>query len=473
MFFDILISLILDYFPMINFILRCLVIILHIKTLRNNWLKIFSIIVQAKSILFILLFNIIVFALVASLLFDPLKEFSNYYLALYNIFLLLLTCNFPDIMLRTFSITKLSIIFFVVFLVSNYIIIQSLLKVLYYTNYLDINMSNTERNIEKLKSGNIKLNLKQLSVELHNIIKRNSLTREEFYKILYIVELNLKNSNRMEEFDISSITFSEVRRRDTMVVENKILQLIRLKRVEAFINIINLGLVGMLLIDKEHIFLPELQLVMFSYFILEYFIYSKIGGIGKIMRTKLLRTSFCIICLVGFIASLTYIIIDYTSTVNYFIIKFTQTMIILRSLRFFILLNSFQEFKFIFVTIHNIKYLSLDLLLTLYSLILLFSTFSSLILGGKIRNHEFLGSEIPLYYHYLNFNDFASSFLTCFALLMLNNINITIEALTYPVSDWVKAYFSIYYLLGILILLNIFQTYILDMYISIKKIRAK
>jgi hypothetical protein len=120
------------------------------------------------------------------------------------------------------------------------------------------------------------------------------------------------------------------------------------------------------------------------------------------------------------------------------------------------------------------KNLSLKLLASYYSFMLIFSTISSLIVGGKIKEDLFNGNDnIPNYYHHINFNDFGSGFLTCFVLTMVNNMNIVTDALSQPVGAWLKAYFSLYYLLGILILLNVFNSYLLDMYVCIKKLKIK
>jgi hypothetical protein len=467
---EIFISLIIDFFPLINYVLRCLIIVLQIKTLRHNWLKIFRIIVKAKSVLFILLFNMCVFALIASLLFETINDFRSFFTSMYNIFVLLNSCNYPDIMLKTFSISKFSMLFFVIFLISNYIIIQQLLKVLYYTDYLELNKQKTEKYIALLRSGGVVLDTKNLKEELYKITKKNSLTRDEFYKLLYLIDINVQ-CTKSEQFDASEITYSGIKRRDTFLREHGIIYYLRLKRVEIVINLVNLILVGFLLLQKKEIFLCEIQLAMFLYFVIEFAIYLKVGGITRIVPTKIMRTLYWLICLAGTVTCITYLVMEYTGNLTPFLIKTTQTVIIFRSFRFFILLNRFSEFKYIFVTLQNLRTISIDLLFTLYSLILMFSTISSLILGGKIKEDQFVGTEIPVYYHYVNFNDFASSFLACFALMMLNNINIVIDALATPVGDWIKPYFTIFYLFGILILLNIFQTYILDMYIAIKKIK--
>jgi hypothetical protein len=72
---------------------------------------------------------------------------------MYQLYILLSTCNFPDIMLGTFSVTKWGIFYFIIYITFNFFIILSLLKTLYYSKYFDINKKNCEIII-----GNIRAN---------------------------------------------------------------------------------------------------------------------------------------------------------------------------------------------------------------------------------------------------------------------------------------------------------------------------
>ena len=106
--------------------------------------------------------------------------------------------------------------------------------------------------------------------------------------------------------------------------------------------------------------------------------------------------------------------------------------------------------------------------LTLYSFILFFSTLSILLTGGNIKHDSFVNEKnIPLNYKYINFNDFASSYISCFCLLMINNLNILVKSLTYASEHimFFEFYFATFYFFSTLILINIIQTLLLEMYL--------
>ena len=109
-------------------------------------------------------------------------------------------------------------------------------------------------------------------------------------------------------------------------------------------------------------------------------------------------------------------------------------------------------------------------LFTLYSLFLLFSTFSILLTGGNIEKNSFDDKveSIPDNYEYINFNDFGSSFISCFCLLMINNLNILVKSLTYHINPKIvfQFYFATFHFFSTLIIINIIQTLLLELYLN-------
>ena len=110
-------------------------------------------------------------------------------------------------------------------------------------------------------------------------------------------------------------------------------------------------------------------------------------------------------------------------------------------------------------------------LFTLYSFFLLFSTFSILLTGGTIKKGAFddiNDPSIPENYEYINFNDFPSSFITCFSLLMINNLQILVRSLTFYVElnqVALEFYFATFYFVSTLIIVNIIQTLLLELFL--------
>ena len=101
--------------------------------------------------------------------------------------------------------------------------------------------------------------------------------------------------------------------------------------------------------------------------------------------------------------------------------------------------------------------------------ILLFSTISILLTGGNIKKNAFDKEDdnIPANYVYINFNDFASSYIACFCLIMINNLNILVKSLTFQSRNelFFEFYFATFYFFSTLILINIIQTLLLELYL--------
>jgi hypothetical protein len=151
---DIIINLIINRFPFFNFIARCFLIIIISRTLREEWLKIFRVLWNTKSVFLILMINWLFFSLIGHLFFRSYPDdhdFITYYGSVDTMFVLLTTCNFPDVMIKLIDSSKLPIIFFITYLLINTILILGLLKALYYANYHEITKIQTKIFLEKLE----------------------------------------------------------------------------------------------------------------------------------------------------------------------------------------------------------------------------------------------------------------------------------------------------------------------------------
>ena len=154
-----------------------------------------------------------------------------------------------------------------------------------------------------------------------------------------------------------------------------------------------------------------------------------------------------------------------------FFIALIKLFLGLRTIRIFVFLDKFQMIRNIYKIIRISKEMFYRNLFTLYSLFLLFSTFSMLLTGGTIKKGSFdddVDDSVPPNYEYVNFNDFPNSFITCFSLLMVNNLNILVKSLTRYVQlnhVAMEFYFATFYFLSTLIIVNIIQTLLLELYL--------
>jgi hypothetical protein len=154
-----------------------------------------------------------------------------------------------------------------------------------------------------------------------------------------------------------------------------------------------------------------------------------------------------------------------------FLLKILKIFLGLRTIRIFVFLDKFKMIKNIYKIISISKEMFYRNLFTLYSLFLLFSTFSILLTGGTIKKGAFddiNDPSIPENYEYINFNDFPSAFVTCFSLLMINNLQIIVKSLTFYVElnqVTLEFYFATFYFFSTLIIVNIIQTLLLELYL--------
>ena len=68
-------------------------------------------------------------------------------------------------------------------------------------------------------------------------------------------------------------------------------------------------------------------------------------------------------------------------------------------------------------------------------------------------------------YYLMNFNDFLASMITLFHILVINNWNQTTDMYCYVLkSDWPRVFFGAFWVLTVLIMLNIVISFVLETY---------
>ena len=92
------------------------------------------------------------FGIVGYFLFSEKSEdFDTIVKSTYTLFILLSTCNFPDVMLGTFDDkNKFPFFYFLLYLAINYFILFTLLKTLYYSEFFDSFKANARKAIEEV-----------------------------------------------------------------------------------------------------------------------------------------------------------------------------------------------------------------------------------------------------------------------------------------------------------------------------------
>ena len=491
---DISCSLFYDYYPLINFFIRGILIILLVRNLRKLWNNILHLLYDTKIVLFLLFSIIFGFAILGNFLYNEISpDFSSFWMSLYSLFVLLSTCNFPDVMLNTFSMdNKINVLFFIPYIVINYFIIFSLLKTLYYSKYFEQFKKNSKKIIKEIyylynkdKNKNRKekekmtksfLNpneSKSFPILMNKIKNKFFITEEEYTNLCKLVNYKRKSNKKNELNEINKIKYSKFKKEFTKLISNhKFLVFLRKKKIEILTMFIEFSMISFFLIFKENnIIWDIIQLLWCSIFIIEFIIYIYYIGIEFMLTKENIRTLIGIINILTFIV-LIFIIIFYFANlfpnvlkVLYLLIKI---LVILRCMRVILLMKNFSEFQAIFKTVHNMKTLFSELIMGLFSFFFLFCSLSMFLTGGKITKNAFENLEFPDLYVHINFNDFGSGFVACFCLTMINNINIIAKSLSYQCNELYRSYFAVFYFMSTLIILNICSTLLLEMYMTIK-----
>ena len=472
---DLIISLCTGYFPIINFILRAFIFIYMIRRIRRNWIRIGKILWRTKTVFLILFMNIILFSAIGYFLYKKGSSYFESFLeSVLQLYILLSTCNFPDIMIETFNISKSCIFYFIIYISINYFIILSYLKTLYYTKYYSVNKEDCENIIKDIIENEVNQDIfksKQFKKHLNELKNTYSLKKNEYNYILVLLNIYDKSNDDVYKYDKNTP--------EKQMIYNSLYgkYILNSKVFEIIISII--CILNILISGYDSISILSIQFVWSFCLLFELFFLIKNLGFKRFIFHHINRVIFHIFNIVVIICIIYLIVLDrkkenktkiYTN-----VFKTYKIFISLRAIRFFVFLDKFIFIKSIYSIIRNSKEMFYRNIFTLYSLFLLFSTFSILLTGGNIEKDSFDDNKvdsIPEDYVYVNYNDLGSSFISCFSLLMVNNLQILVKSLTYHINSYkigFEFYFATFYFFSTLIIVNIIGTLLLKLYLLSNK----
>ena len=459
-------------FPILNFICRSFIYVYMIKRIRRNIIRIGKVLWRTKTIFFLLFLNIILFAFIGYFLFQKSDYFANPIQGILQLYILLSTCNFPDIMLDTFKVSKLSVFFFVIYVSTNFFILLSYLKTLYYTKYYQINKEDCLNIIKDIIENDYNKDILKLKEFEKYILKQKHLyylDDKEFSNLLIILEIYNPDTELFNEVNQMIEATAE-----KMLIKNSFYGIYLLKSMplEICVNVICIFFM-IVIVFYDNLIILIFQFVWSLFLLFELFFLLKNLGIKRTIFHHFNRVIFQFFNLVVIGCLLAIFILDLESEDEWyiFLLKILKIFLGLRTIRIFVFLDKFKMIKNIYKIISISKEMFYRNLFTLYSLFLLFSTFSILLTGGTIKKGAFddiNDPSIPENYEYINFNDFPSAFVTCFSLLMINNLQIIVKSLTFYVElnqVTLEFYFATFYFFSTLIIVNIIQTLLLELYL--------
>ena len=148
-------------------------------------------------------------------------------------------------------------------------------------------------------------------------------------------------------------------------------------------------------------------------------------------------------------------------------IKMLNLIILFRQLRLIRFFMELRDFKMIISTFERFSTPFAVVLCSLYTVCFEFAIVGQYLYGGRITTLTVETNEIdaPYMYYLMNFNDFYASMVTLFHVLVINNWNNTTDMYcTVMDHNWPRLYFGLFWVICVLIMLNIVISYVLEMY---------
>lgn len=486
---DISISLLFNSFPFVNFLIRPSILVLVSRRIREEWTRVMKVFYNSKKMLMLFIFSIVCFGAIGNILmgksYDLTEEqvkinnFNTFFGSIKNMFILL-TAAFPNMMLIQFSFgRKWTFIFFMLYYLVIVYLIVGLVKSQYFYTYVEQNKKILKKFISLYNNYKLKVNEstvnnvlnKMITVKhIEKVVGDINLKEEEHQKIeAFLNEISSDLSKLYREFlNLEKIKHEKIKAQKDNY--SFYIRLFKNKYLEFFFGISNFSL--MLLNDffpEQQIYFHSFQLVLCLYYLFEYIIYIRIYTFVYFTKNFKVQTFYRLIVIVYILMFIPYCVLFFTNHKVKTFTRIIQMMTIILCTRLFLLLNLFKEYKMIFKIVRSMRSVFYSLILTQFSFFFYFSTFTMIILGGKVKIGEFNDNpEIPNFYYYLNFNDFSFSFLSCFTMMIKMNMDV-VMAFAKVSTDFMTLYFCIFYFIGVNLVLNICQTYILSMYFNLQK----
>ena len=156
------------------------------------------------------------------------------------------------------------------------------------------------------------------------------------------------------------------------------------------------------------------------------------------------------------------------------LVKFLECIIIVRILRLSVYLQEIKVLRIILETLRSLLNPFWSVLTVLFTVFYVYTMLGMLLFGGKIsfQTEEILNNDsTPNNWALNNFNDFFSGYVTLFGLVIVNNWMVTADMyVNIAETKWVLLYFVSFYVIAVLVGLNIIVCFAIDMYASIRRL---
>lgn len=464
--------------------IRPIIFLLVVRAVREVFLRIYYVLVEAKAVMGLIALHIAIFAWMGKILFKNTAEgdlyFAGYTEALFNMFVLLTNSNFPDVMLPVFVLNGAYVIFFMVFLLLGMFFLLTLLLGVFYNNYkMQLEQAAMkfakQNNIdpEKLEGVAIVHLLKSLidsGIKIDPKIRKNItklLDQEDLKKEVLSYNQPQENEDKLITLPIAEICCPTWFRAPGSCWQSAPFFL-KSSFFEVFMNILNLINVASQVILEFTTYYDYivwwvyLQVVFLCLYWTEMTVEFALKGViryfdsyNRILDLVLNLTTFSI---------LIYYFLSDESEQYLTLLKFLS---LFRLFRILTLLAEVPQYSVIFRTFVNLIPLFGTLAGAILVILYLYCLLGIEVYGGLIYPENpdlYTDQDLSMLYTNINFNDFADGLLTLFIILVENNWD-SIEGMFENVSNaWTRLYFTSFFIFGVFVALNLMVAFILDIF---------
>nr|XP_060641421.1 two pore channel protein 1 [Anolis sagrei ordinatus] len=487
--------------------LRCIFLVdcRYCGAVRRNLRQIFQSLPPFIDILLLLLFFMVIFAILGFYLFSPNKSdpyFNTLENSLVNLFVLLTTANFPDVMMPSYARSPWSCVFFIVYLsIELYFIMNLLLAVVF----------DTFNDIEKRKFRSLLLHKRTAIQHAYRLLvskqRPAGIPFKQFDGLMRFYKPRMSARDRY-------LTFKALNQSNT--------HLLSLKDMYSFYEVV--GLKWKAKRNREHWFddLPRTAFLIFKGINIlvnsrafQYTMYTlvAVNGLWILVETFMLRDGifsrdvpwsyivFLTIYGVEVLLKITGLgpveylssgwnLFDFSVTLFAFLgllaLAFNMEpfyfIVVLRPLQLLRLFKLKKRYRNVLDTMFELLPRMASLGLTLLIFYYCFAIIGMEFFSGKLYpnccnastvadayrwvNHT-IGNKTVMeegYYYLNNFDNVLNSFVTLFELTVVNDWYIIMEGVTSETSHWSRLYFMIFYIVT-MVVMTIIVAFILEAFV--------
>ncbi|XP_035754204.1 two pore calcium channel protein 1 isoform X2 [Egretta garzetta] len=458
--------------------LRCIFLVdcRYCGAVRRNLRQIFQSLPPFIDILLLLLFFMVIFAILGFYLFSPNHSdpyFNTLENSLVNLFVLLTTSNFPDVMMPSYARNPWSCVFFIVYLsIELYFIMNLLLAVVF----------DTFNDIEKRKFKSLLLHKRTAIQHAYRLLitkqRPSGISFKHFEGLLRFYKPRMCARERY-------LTFKALNQSNTPLVS--------LKDFYNFYEVV--GLKWKAKRNREHWFddLPRTAFLIFKGInilvksrVFQYTMYTvvAVNGIWILVETFMLQGGnffsrnvpwsyivFLTIYGVELLLKTTGLgPVEYLSS-GWNLFDFSVTLFAFLGLM--ALAFNMEPFYFIVVLrplqllrLFKLKKRYRNVLDTMFELFPRMASTSTVADSYRWVNHT-VGNKTVVeegYYYLNNFDNILNSFVTLFELTVVNDWYIIMEGVTSQTTHWSRLYFMIFYIVT-MVVMTIIVAFILDAFV--------